>query len=391
MKSLSHTAAKHLLSGNLATQDTTSGCNEANSISLSSFLPQRDENLIKAQERKDLISRNELGHNIQDSHKSKQGTTIRRLGYLATLNDVLSTMINLKAILSALIVVTAGGPQPILLQLLDKVIRIINNPDTQTWVLENFTCMQHLFVHVFSFVDRSVTLVFCGALNFNNVNVVTFERPLTEFDLTDYKKAVAVYKALHDQFNLHQSQNTPITVSPSVVIRYTQVCNNPPPPQQANGTPGQAIQPRPPAAAAAAAPKRGAAADKKNNDDAPKKPRVAPSFNPSQPIRFEKKKMGLFYTNAKATVGGFFPAGLTEQICMQFACKGFECTAENCTRKHHRYPEDLAAADVLAIGKHLLATKQGWLDVYHWKKVTIPEAIAGIVGAEDGPRVSKKN
>ena len=76
---------------------------------------------------------------------------------------------------------------------------------------------------------------------------------------------------------------------------------------------------------------------------------------------------------------------------MQFACKGYECTAENCTRKHHRYPEDLAAADVLAIGKHLLATKQGWLDVYHWKKVTIPEAIAGIVGAEDGPRVSKKN
>ena len=138
--------------------------------------------------------------------------------------------------------------------------------------------------------------------------------------------------------------------------------------------------------------KRGPAADKKNNDDAPKKPRVAPTLNPSQPtIRFDKKKMGLFYTNEKATTGGFLPAGLSEQICMQFVCKGFECATENCTCKHPRYPANLAAADVLAIGKHLLATKTGWFDVYHWKNVDVPEAIAGIVGAEDGPRVSKTN
>jgi hypothetical protein len=129
-------------------------------------------------------------------------------------------MINLKAILSALIVIAPGSPQPILLQLLDKVINIVNNPDTDTWVSENFMCMQHIYIHVFAFVDRIVTLVFSGALNFANVNLVTFERPMAEFDLTDYNKAVAVYKALHDQFNLHQSQNTPISVSQSVVIRY---------------------------------------------------------------------------------------------------------------------------------------------------------------------------
>jgi hypothetical protein len=72
----------HLLLGNLATSGVTNVYNEANAVDPSAFLPQRQRNLslIKEQRSKDLNSRNELGMDMQDSHKTKMSTGIARIG-----------------------------------------------------------------------------------------------------------------------------------------------------------------------------------------------------------------------------------------------------------------------------------------------------------------------
>ena len=74
--------ALHLLLGNFVTNGVTNAYNEANSIDPSAFLPQRNLSLVKEVRSRDLNSRNELGMDVIDVHKTKMsmGITLIRIG-----------------------------------------------------------------------------------------------------------------------------------------------------------------------------------------------------------------------------------------------------------------------------------------------------------------------
>ena len=71
MVHVSKAMALHLLLGNLALNGVTNVHNEENSVNPSAFLPQRNLSLVKEQRSKDLNSRNKLGMDVLDSHKTK--------------------------------------------------------------------------------------------------------------------------------------------------------------------------------------------------------------------------------------------------------------------------------------------------------------------------------
>jgi hypothetical protein len=58
-----------------------------------------------------------------------------------------------------------------------------------------------------------------------------------------------------------------------------------------------------------------------------------------------------------------FPKGMVELVCVDFTCKGRECTRENCTHVHPRTDGDLKKETVNAIGEH------GWFNEWHFLKV----------------------
>ncbi len=68
--------ALHLLHGNLATDGVTSFNNEANSIDLSLFLPQRNASMIDRERSNDLTACSENNMDVADAHKSKANVAI---------------------------------------------------------------------------------------------------------------------------------------------------------------------------------------------------------------------------------------------------------------------------------------------------------------------------
>jgi len=71
-------------------------------------------------------------------------------------------------------------------------------------------------------------------------------------------------------------------------------------------------------------------------------------------------EMGMFFLD-KPTMkaSDIFPNGLIQAVCADFACKGRECTRENCAFVHPRKVGDLKKETINAIGKHFLTRR--WL------------------------------
>jgi len=59
---------------------------------------------------------------------------------------------------------------------------------------------------------------------------------------------------------------------------------------------------------------------------------------------------------------GIFPNGMTQLVCVDFTCKGHECTRENCTFVHPRKVGDLKKETINAIGEHFLEKKVSWFN-----------------------------
>jgi hypothetical protein len=81
-----------------------------------------------------------------------------------------------------------------------------------------------------------------------------------------------------------------------------------------------------------------------------------------------------------------FPKGMAELVCVNFACKGRECTRENCTFVHPRKVGDLKKKTVNAIGKHFLEKRVGWFNKWHFLKVMskLPKKFKQPMGGKDG-------
>ena len=98
-------------------------------------------------------------------------------------------------------------------------------------------------------------------------------------------------------------------------------------------------------------------------------------------------EMGMFFLyKPNMQASDIFPNGLIQSVCADFACKGRECTRENCTFVHPRKVGDLKKETVNAIGNHFLEKKIGWFDEWHFLKAKheLPEKFKSLMGGKDG-------
>ena len=95
----------------------------------------------------------------------------------------------------------------------------------------------------------------------------------------------------------------------------------------------------------------------------------------------------MFYLrNADARAVDIFPQDMAEKICVDFTCKGKECTREPCSFNHPCNPQDMDRVTVEAITKNFATTKKGWLSNFHFQheRTLTAEAMA-MMGGLQGP------
>jgi hypothetical protein len=77
--------------------------------------------------------------------------------------------------------------------------------------------------------------------------------------------------------------------------------------------------------------------------------------------------MGMFYLkNPDSKHPNIFPAGIKDRICVDFTCKGRECSINPCPLKHPRRAKDIDSDDVEAIAAHFKKHSSGHLSAYHF-------------------------
>ena len=95
--------------------------------------------------------------------------------------------------------------------------------------------------------------------------------------------------------------------------------------------------------------------------------------------------------NPKSRALDVFPKDLAQKVCVNFVCKGRECTKEPCSFMHPRYPRDMKRATVEAIAQNFATTKKGWLSNYHCCRETLPADVTTMLGGSEGPTNSKRD
>ncbi len=97
--------------------------------------------------------------------------------------------------------------------------------------------------------------------------------------------------------------------------------------------------------------------------------------------------IGMFFlSKPDMKASDVFPKGMAELVCVDFTCKGRECTRVNCTFVHPREVGDLKKETINAIGNHFLKKRVGWFNEWHFLKVAneLPKKFKQLMGGKDG-------
>ena len=378
-------ACTHILQGNFATEMVTSLNNEANAVDPSLFLPQKNKCMLEKEQSTDQHARSENSMDVLDTHKSKVSVAISRIGTMTNMADFSSLCINNDTVAGAMI--SADGPQPLWRKILMKFIELLNNPDFDTWHGLTGDAMPLLHWHVYTYLERIFNHFAMFATNFNNVNVISKERPITELDKRPLLKAMLVLKTFEDQLTLHMSQMIPITIQAANVSKYslspynkTNAC---PPAASAvsdNSSPEsreQSANKRTPSSPSDSAKEATTQRKKKSRRDG-----ITDSATKKRPVT----DMGMFHALTTAKVTDIFPKDMPDKICADFTCKGRECTRENCSFKHPRSAKELQKETIAMIAKHFASKKVGWFNDWHFSQVDgLPAEAISLLGGKDGP------
>ena len=99
-------------------------------------------------------------------------------------------------------------------------------------------------------------------------------------------------------------------------------------------------------------------------------------------------EMGMFFlSKPDRKAADVFPKGMAESVCVDFTCKGRECTRDNCTFLHPRKVSNMKKETINAIGDHFLEKKVGWFNEWHFLKAMneLPAKYKKLMGGKDGP------
>jgi hypothetical protein len=115
-----------------------------------------------------------------------------------------------------------------------------------------------------------------------------------------------------------------------------------------------------------------------------KKPRCSVVANSS---KRNVSDMGMFFlVKSDMKASDIFPKDMSELVCVDFTCKGRECTKENCPHLHPRKVGDMKKETVTSIGEHFIVKKVGWFNEWHFLKVKhlLPDKFKALMGGKDG-------
>jgi hypothetical protein len=84
----------------------------------------------------------------------------------------------------------------------------------------------------------------------------------------------------------------------------------------------------------------------------------------------EKTESSMFYLrNISMNPSDVFPKNMPEKICVNFTCKGKECTNASCDFTHPRRPSVLKRETILLIPSHFTKWDISWFDESHFMKM----------------------
>jgi hypothetical protein len=224
--------------------------------------------------------------------------------------------------------------------------------------------MPGLHWHFYVYVERIFNLLANFSKNFANINVVTGGRPIAELDTRSLTKALRVMKAFITQFDLAQSTNSPIAFCRSTIYKYqVNPLNN-----TKCALPGYSFSTNNTFADVASRTnettiscrnegfKRDSAVTpdhsnaKAHANQRMKKPCRSATTNSA---KCNVMKMGMFFlSKPNVNAADVFPKGMAESVCVDFTCKGRECTRGNCTFLHPRKVSNMKKETANAIGDH---------------------------------------
>jgi hypothetical protein len=325
---------------------------------------------------------------VLDSHKSKTATSIARIGTMQDVEDFTSLCVNSDTVMMGMF--STDGPQPLYRQFLLIFVKTVNSIDWVDWFAKNGGNMPGLHWHLYIFLERIFNLLADFSKNFTNINIMTMGRPISELDTTSLTKALRVMKAFITQIDLAQSTNVPVVFGRGSIYKYDvnpvnnmKVC---PPAFDYEGTNATAQNTR-----RTEAPKRDSTVPPSDggNERAPanqrlKKPRRSAVADSS---KRNVSDMGMFFLHKPdMKASDIFPKEMSELVCVDFTCKGRECTKENCPHLHPRKVGDMKKETVTIIGEHFLAKKVGWFNEWHFLKVQhlLPDKFKALMGGKDG-------
>jgi hypothetical protein len=181
--------------------------------------------------------------------------------------------------------------------------------------------------------------------NFTNINIVTVGRTISELDTSSLTKALKVMKAFITQVELAHSTNTPIVVCRGSIYEYEvnpmnnmKVC---PPSFDYEGATRANSQ----MSHRTEAPKCDSTMPPSDGGKALANQRLKKPCRSSAAGDSSKRNvsdMGMFFLGrSDMKASDVFPKGMTELVCVDFTCKGRECTKDNCPHLHPRKVGDL--------------------------------------------------
>ncbi len=299
---------------------------------------------------------------VLDSHKSKTATSIARIGMMQDVDDFTSLCVNSDTVMMSMF--STEGPQPLYCQFLLIFIKTVNSCDWTDWFAKNSGNMPGLHWHLYIFLKRIINLLADFLKNFTNINVMIMGRPISELYTSSLTKVLRVMKAFLTKVNLAQSTNTPVVFGRGSIYKYDvnpvnnmKVCF---PSFDYEGASRANTQ----NSCCTEAPKHDSTVPPTDGnvrapaDQRLKKPRRSSAV--ADNTKRNVSEMGMFFLNKPNMKAlDIFPNGLIQSVCADFACKGRECTRENCAFVHPRKVGDLKKETVNAIGNHFLDKKVG--------------------------------
>jgi len=388
LKHISKSMMTHILTGNFATEEAASLNNEAHAIDHSVFLPQKNTTLVNREAGKDLLARSENNMDILDYHKLKTATSIACIGTVQDVDEFTSLCVNFDTVTMGMF--STEGPQPLYCQFLLMFVKKVNSRNWADWFAKSGGNMPGLHWHLYIFLKRIFNLRVDFSKNFTNINIVTMGRPISELATSSLTKALMVMKAFLTQVNLVQSTNTHAVFGRGSIYKYEvnpvnnmKVC---PPSFEYEGASRANTQ----NSRCTEAPKHDSTVPPTDgNERTPADQRLKKPHRSSAVANNTKcnvSELGMFFLNKpNMKASDIFPNGMIQLVCVNFACKGRECTRENCSFMHPRKVGDLKKETVNAIGEHFLEKRVSWFNEWHFLKVKheLPEKFKSLMGGKD--------